>query len=377
MTISQVSGVAQQWGDKITVSDVAEITIKHPLVAKGKELIGLQVGETLDRNTFNNLMAGAQANYVNSRGSRGALIAGDVLNTHEINRAFGALYTLGAPRFGGDEQTDVKMSAGEGQPNASGNPRQMSHYVAIMHSLAIQDARENPNVVLAWSYSDLHRLYNNEFGEWGGIRFCSSNMVPFFAGFANTGFTAVAGTAGNLPSNAGYRVIVTGSDTQNQYESQIYAVSAAVNVTGPTGSISVTTPNVPGFTYNVYIGTTTSPTNLGLTTSGPATGPLAGQAVQLPPNTTVVITGIGAAQIPPAAPAAGVTVYPTFIFGRGAYAQISLDELKITALLDADKSDPLNQLRVVGWKVYYGTMLTNQQFMMRIEGTSNFTATFG
>jgi N4-gp56 family major capsid protein len=92
----------------------------------------------------------------------------------------------------------------------------------------------------------------------------------------------------------------------------------------------------------------------------------------------VVINGIGLSQVPPAAPASTTgVVYPTFIFGRGAYAQISLDELKITALLDPDKSDPLNQLRVVGWKVFYGTMLTNQMYMMRIESTSNFSATFG
>jgi N4-gp56 family major capsid protein len=90
----------------------------------------------------------------------------------------------------------------------------------------------------------------------------------------------------------------------------------------------------------------------------------------------VIITGTGAAQIPPATPGNGLTVYPTFLFGRGAYTQVDLDEIKITALLDPDKSDPLNQLRVVGWKVFYGTMITNQQFFMRLEGLSNFSATF-
>ena len=84
MTIQQVTGVCQQWGDKITSTDTAELTIKHPIVQKAKDLIGLQIGETLDRNTFNNLMAGAQVNFVNTRGSRAALVAGDVLNTHEI-----------------------------------------------------------------------------------------------------------------------------------------------------------------------------------------------------------------------------------------------------------------------------------------------------
>ena len=379
MTIAQVTATALQWGDKITITDVAELTIKHPLVAKAKELLGLQIGETLDRNTFNNLLAGTQVNYVNTRGARASLVSGDVLNPHEINRATGALFTIGAPRFSGDEMTNTKLQADAGGAKASASPRAMPHYVAILHPLVVQDMRENSTIVTAWSYSDINRLYNYELGEWGGIRFTFSNMVPSFTGFTNAanGVTYTPGTAGNLATNANYRIIVTGSDNQNQYESQVYAVSGAQNVTGPTGSITVVTPNVAGFTYNIYIGTTTSPTNLGTTTSGPTSGPLAGQAVQLPPNTSVVITNIGTAQTPPAGPASTVTVYPAFIIGRGAYGQVSLDDVKISFLMNADKSDPLNQLRVVGWKVYYGTLIENQLFFMRIESTSNFSATFG
>ena len=70
-------------------------------------------------------------------------------------------------------------------------------------------------------------------------------------------------------------------------------------------------------------------------------------------------------------------MYPTFVFGRGAYGQVVLDEIKYTYLDKADKSDPLNQLRVVGWKCMYGTILLNVQFFMRIESTSAFSATFG
>jgi hypothetical protein len=92
---------------------------------------------------------------------------------------------------------------------------------------------------------------------------------------------------------------------------------------------------------------------------------------------TVIITGIGTAQTPPAPPATGLTVYPTYIFGRGAYGQVMLDDARFTYLKEADKSDPLNQLRVVGWKVFYGTLIQNQQFFMRIESLSAFSTTFG
>ena len=374
MTISQVTAVALQWGDKVTITDVAEMTIKHPLFKKATELVALQLAETLERNTMIAMMAGTQVNYVNSRGSRGALVAGDVLDSQTVIRTDAALETLGAPRFMGDEQTDTKLEADAGGKRASENPRAMPHYAAIIHTLVVGDFRQNATVIQAWTYSDLNRLYNFEAGEWSGIRFCKTNMVPSFTGVAQINGTA--GTSGALATGT-YYIIVTASDTQNQYESRIYQVSTSISVTGPTGSISVTLPALVGFTFNVYVGTTSSPANLGLTASGPVSGPYVGQATQLNPGQTVVITGTGVAQVPPAAPATGLTVYPTFVIGRGAYGQVVLDNAKFTYLKDADKSDPLNQLRIIGWKAFYGTLLMNQNFFARVESVSAFTSTFG
>ncbi len=375
MTIQQVTATALQWGDKVTITDVAEMTIKHPLFKKATELVALQLSETLERNTFLALMGGTQVNYVNSRGSRFALAAGDVLDGQTVIRTDMALETLGAPRYMGDEMTDTKIDAGA-PTKASADPRAMPHYVAICHHAVVADFRQQSDVKLAWTYSDLNRLYNYEAGEWSGIRFCKTNMVPSFTGVAQVNGTA--GTAGSLAgSPTNYYVIVTGSDTQNQYESRIYQVSSAISVTGPNGSISVTVPTLVGFTFNVYVGTTTSPGQLGLTASGPTSGPFIGQAVQLASGSTVVITGLGMTQVPPAPAATGLTVYPTFILGRGAYAQVELDNVKFTYLKDADKSDPLNQLRVVGWKAFYGTLLSNVMFMARIESVSAYSTSFG
>ena len=375
LTVTMVSATALQWGDKVTLTDIAEMTIKHPMFKIAKELCALAVAETLERNTFNNLIGGTQVNTVNSRGSRFALQTGDVMNLHEINRMYGALATLGAPRFMGDEQTDTKIDAESGGARASSDPRGMPHYTCVAHDLAIQDLRENSTFVLASSYSDINKLYNAEVGEFGGIRICSTNMVQTWTGFAQ--LSGTPGNSGNLAAASTYQILVTGSDTQNQYESYLTQVSAAITTTGSNGSITVTTPNVAGFTWSVYIGNSATPTNLGVCPAfGPSTGPLQGQATQLPGNTAVTITGIGVAQVPPAPAPTGLTIYPWYIFGRGAYGQVQLDEIKYTYLDKADKSDPLNQLRVVGWKVMYGTILLNVQFMGRIESTSAFSATF-
>src|SRR5216684_2666319 len=380
MTIQQVTGVAQQWGDGVRITDQAEIQTKHPLFKTAMDLIGLQIAETFDRNSFNMLMGLTQVNYVNSRGSRGALVAGDVLDTTTVLRTNAALETIGAPRFMGDEQANTKLNAGSsgGGKRADSNPSGIAHYIGITHTIPVADWSQNSTVVLARTYSAVNRLYNYEFGEWGGIRFVRSNMVPTFSGLANNanGSAAVAQAGGGTLLTTNYFIIITGSDTANQYESQIYAVSGAIAVVAG-GSIVVTTPNIAGFTYNVYIGTTNTPTNLGASAAGPNVGPAQGQAVQLPPATHVTITNLGIFQTPPARPGTGITVYPTFVIGRGLYGQIVLENVKYSYLKDPDKFDPWNQQRIVAWKAYWGGIILNQLFGARIEHTSAFSAAFG
>jgi hypothetical protein len=117
--------------------------------------------------------------------------------------------------------------------------------------------------------------------------------------------------------------------------------------------------------------------NLGLTTSGPSSGPYSGQAIQIAPGTTVTITGVGLYQIPPAAPATGVTVFRTYVFGKEAFATLKLENIQWNRLYEADKSDPHNQLRVVGWKYFEGWVILNQQFMAAMESTASSTGAFG
>lgn len=373
-TITQVAGIAIQWGDLVKVSDVANLTIKHPVFQQAIRLLGYQVPETYERNLAVQLTSGTQVNFVNSRGARANIVAGDVLDPATVNRTFSDLDTLGAPMMLGPQETDVRKDIEDGPRRAGGKPLTSEHYVAVAHPLVLNDFRQNATVVNAWSYSDINKLYINEVGYWAGIHFTKSNMLPSWTGIAAVSGTA--GTSGSLATGSFY-VQITGSDAQKQYESQIYQVSAAIAVTGPTGSISVNLPATAGYTYAVYVGTSASPTNLGLSASGPTSGPYAGQAVQLAAGSSVVITGIGLAQIPPAAPATGVTVFPTFIFGEDAFSCLELEGLQWTRLMDADKSDPLNQSRVVGWKGWDGAVINNNQFMCRIESSASNTGAFG
>jgi N4-gp56 family major capsid protein len=380
LTIQQVTGTAQQWGGQVTITDVAELTIFHDPFQQAKRMLGYQMAETMERNDFLTLMGSTQVNYVNSKGSRANLAAGDVLDPFTVQRTQialqnGSSFLGGAPMFNGPEGTNVKEDIRKYRDG--GRPQTTPHYVAVSSFMTIGDLRQNPIVSNAWSFSEVERLYNAEIGQWSSIRFCGSNMVPSWTGVSNAGITATPGSAGSLP-NGTYALILTGVDTQNQYESRVYATITAISVTaGGTGSVAFTTPNIAGFTFNAYLSTATSPANLGLSPQGPTAGAMTGQAVQLPANTAITLTGVGLAQTPPAAPTAGVQVFPTFVFGEGAFGVVELDDVKYAYLNQPEKADPMNQLRVATWKCYLGGMLLNSSFMARIESTSAFSTTFG
>lgn len=375
LSISQVTGVALQWGDKVTLTDVAVTTTLYNLIEQARRLLRVQVAEVHERNTYAALMGGTQVNYVNSRGSRALLQAGDVLDVTTINRTYADLENVGAPFFNGQLEPNIRRDINEGPRSADKGPMAADHYAAIISPLVEQDLRQNSTIVTAWSYSNIEKLYINQVGYWAGITFTKSNMLPRYTGQASV--SATGGTAGALASDT-YQIQVTGTDTLNQFgEQQIYAITTGISVSGPNGSISLTMPSTAGYTYSVYVGKGAAPSYLGLTTSGPTSGPLAGNATQIAPSTAVVITGIGAYQVPPAAPTSGVTVYPTFVFGQEYFACLQLEEISFTFLGDADKSDPLNQLRVIGWKDFQGYVILNQMFGARIESSVSNTGAFG
>src|SRR6266550_6630595 len=178
-TISQVTGIALQWGAKVNVTDIANMTIEHPVVDQAIKLLGYQVPETYERNLWNQLVSGTQVNYVNQRGARASLVAGDVLDPTTVNRTVVNLKNLGAPMMNGPTEVDVKKSMDSGPAASEKGPRSSEHYVALGSPMPIDgDFAQNATVVTAWSYSDINKLYINETGYWRGMHFCTSNLTP-------------------------------------------------------------------------------------------------------------------------------------------------------------------------------------------------------
>ena len=377
LTVSSATVALQQWTALVTITDVAKHIIKHDVFVIAKDQLQLAAKELMERNCILALMAFPNINYVNSKGARGSLAATDVMNTQEIQRGFSYLATVGVPMFNGPTGPTDQKKLADGQPKALSNPRSMPHYVAAVHPMVQADLRSNPQVQVVSAYSSPNRLYNGEFGEWNQVRFCSSNFIPSFLGGGTSPTGTGVGTGGLL--NGTYVIQVTGSDLITQFETLVYSVSTGIAAGSGTGSITLTTPSTPGYTYSVYISVAggAAPTNLASCVAGPTQGALQGMATQIPPSTAITLTNVGVTKTPPAAPASGITVYPTFIFGKGAYATVTLEDIEVNYLDTAEKTDPANQLRMASFKFFNGTFLKNAAFALRIESSSQFSLTLG
>lgn len=380
MPISQQVATAQQWGDSVYITDVDMLTIEHNLFKEGMRLTALQLSETLERNTQNALMSGTNIGYANSKTTRASLLSTDVLGVTEINKAVGSLNTVGAPKYGAPDFEDVK----EELDKIRGGGKNKPHFVSVIHPLVEQDLRSNTVMANAWSYSDIDVLYNMEVGMWGGVRFTSTNMTPWYLGAALiTGTSSGVGTF----TTANYQLFITETDPVFGYERIIHQSSGNIAMTAGQGmSVTLPAPTVAGYTFNAYLSgpAGTTPLTLALSAAGPTVGAFAGYATQMAGSQVVLLTGPGPtvaslqnsatpSLVAPAAPATGVTVYPSFFIGKGAYGQVTLDSAQFEYLNKADKSDPHNQLRVISWKIFYGTMILNQAFFMRFESGSNYT----
>ena len=71
------------------------------------------------------------------------------------------------------------------------------------------------------------------------------------------------------------------------------------------------------------------------------------------------------------------TIFSTIVTGDNAYGVPALEgdspmSPKIMVTDTADKSDPLNQMTTIGWKLFYAAKILNGNFVLNLRSTSNY-----
>lgn len=340
MTISTVQAVVGQWGAVIPISDQAIDSVKHPVLQKAIDLAAHQAQELIDREVTKIALSGANVYYPNkSTSSRSAIASTDYITSPVIGRVVSILRDAGAMPY--DEGEDL--------------------YVGVVDSFVEDDIVVDTTFTDSAKYGQIKKLLVNEIGEWKGVRWVRSNVIPYIS--KQTGESgAASATAGSLSTSTNYDWKVTCVDAKTGFELLV----GAVNTTGTSSdtSLQLTMPSTlstrvaSGSTFNLYFGATGGTLYLAQT----------GIAVNTSVNQGTVPTS---GQVAPATPNTGFNTHFTTILGKEALGCVELNKIHafLTPAVPTD-SDPLVQRRKVGWKCDFKAVIKNDTFLARIESAA-------
>lgn len=342
MSITQVTAIADQWGDVVKITDVAELTISHPVMSIANDLLAKQAAETLEREIQIALNAATNIQYADkdtptANNSRDDIVAtDDIITRDEILKA----------------KTDLK--------NKGARTSDGSAYLGVMNVNVAADI-QNDSATNGWidvsKYANLVAIQNAEIGKWQGVRWIESNFTQTYVGTAVV--TSAADATASTLTAVSHDFVVVGRNKITGFDetvSQLGTITPTVSQ-----STKLTMPSDDDYTYDIYYGI-----------SAGALAKLTAFTDQVASD-EVIVSAIGTGVAAPIAPASGVTVYKTYIFGKGAFGVTELTNIeRFLTPNTPDSANPLMQFRMTGWKAFFKGVILNNDFMRVIESTSVF-----
>lgn len=382
-SLEEVTVTLDQWGDWLELSDVAQLTARHPLVQQAQELLADNAARVLDREICIVMLSGTNVVFGDGSVTTRRTITGVMrLNETVLHNAKVTLANAGAPPRGGP--------SGDAKVASSGSYLNGNDYLAIAGPEVCADLMQPAVNLGTFVSASLYaksgsQLYNNEVGKWLGFRFVESNFIPRFGLLGNTTTAVASGadfgtgtptvtvvTSGGSLGNATFFYKVTRKDLLRGFEEDI-SIAHSTASGGTSRIYRFAMPATAGFVYNVYFDTVA-----GGGTGTDATMRLVHQNVA--PSASVDVLAVpttgafppdninvtaGALPIP--------RIHPVFIVAQAALAWVGFYKPKfyITGA-GPDKADPLAQKRTIGWKFFGKTVIKDQTRLLRLELATGF-----
>lgn len=99
LAATPITATIDQLGAYVTLTDLAELTVKHPVTQKTTELLSTQAAKTYDRVINSTVVTGTSVIYPGAVGARASLGASNVLTFMEVRKAVTQLRNNGASEF--------------------------------------------------------------------------------------------------------------------------------------------------------------------------------------------------------------------------------------------------------------------------------------
>jgi N4-gp56 family major capsid protein len=168
ITLNQFEATAEQYGALVKITDLAELTAKHPIVQKTIYLLGLHAAEIYDQLIYAVIAAGTSVYRPNGRAADTNLIGSDHLSYNDLISILAKLQDNAArPLDGGAELREGAL------------------YSAIVCPQVHAALLKDPDFKAAAQFQAPSRIWNGQAEVLGGFRIVVSNS-PSFAATATT-----------------------------------------------------------------------------------------------------------------------------------------------------------------------------------------------
>lgn len=161
LTISSDAFAAVQYGQTLSITDLAQLDSPHDLISVASDRLARQAAETMDLVVRDVIAAGTNVKYAGSATSRATVAKTHVITGDLIKRQVAALKAANVPTF------------------ADGT------YRCIIHPFHEYDLISD-TAVSGWleanKYVDNTPLLNGEIGKFAGVRFVVSSNAKVWAG---------------------------------------------------------------------------------------------------------------------------------------------------------------------------------------------------
>lgn len=217
LSVTDITATALQYGDFITITDKLDYQSQDPVLMEAAEILGDQMGDTLDQLTRDVLTAGSNKYLAGSAHTlRSEIAAGEIITETLVKKTTRLLKNNKARRM--TKMVDATTGYGTTPLNAS--------YIGIVHPNTTYDLKGIANFVPVEKYSSTTGIMEGEVGKLDEVRFVETVNAKVFAGEGYLGIDV-------------YATIIFGSDA---YGTTRISGEAMKNIVKPLGSAGTADP---------------------------------------------------------------------------------------------------------------------------------------
>lgn len=217
LSVTDITATVLQYGDYVTITDVLDYSSQDPVLMEAAEILGDQMGDTLDQLTRDVLAAGTNVYYAGaSSTSRVTVGATDLITLVFVQKVVRLLSNNKARRM--TKMVNATTGYNTTPLNAS--------YIGIVHPNTTYDLKGLTGWTSVEKYASTAGIMQGEVGKLDEVRFVETTNAKVFTG-AGEGAIDV------------YATIVFGSDA---YGTTRISGEAMKNIVKPLGSAGTADP---------------------------------------------------------------------------------------------------------------------------------------